>query len=394
MKKKLFNLLGLMAMLLIISCTDSLIDDPVRDGKEIQPSIVEAEKQALMLGKNLINSFPKVVTRSGEQITYPDYYGGAFINKDKRFVVLVKGDTAIYKDDLIRRTQSNDVLVIPCVYSYEELKNILDQLRVIFLDESKRSIIDATTMRAFRLNTTENRIEIELEDFTADKIDLFKQTIFDSPSFVFKKSNGVPVLEASLKPGGPVWSTTSTSSGKASIGYRAKQNGIEGIVVSSHFLPSFGNPLYHSGLQIGNCLSSVMSGTIDAAFCEVYSGSTIGKITHYGNVTLGTSLGTIWSGSSVYMEGASSEKVCSGSIQDTDDNSEFEFVLGPNGKTQRVYLTNIVRTNYPSKKGDSGGVVYDSYNNPLGIHAGASVIGEKFFIKGSEINRLLGLTMY
>lgn len=77
-----------------------------------------------------------------------------------------------------------------------------------------------------------------------------------------------------------------------------------------------------------------------------------------------------------------------------DTNGDFEFIIGPNGSKQTVHLTNIVQTNYNSGSGDSGGVVYDSYDQVLGIHAGANKYGEKFFIKASEINRILTLTMY
>lgn len=394
MRKTLFSLLALIAMLLVVSCTDNLMDNPVEDVNVIEQSLVETEKQALILGENLLKSFPRVETRSGEQPKYPDYYGGAYINKDKRFVILVKGDTAVYKKDFVKRTQSSDILVVSCDYSYGKLNKVIEELKILYLDENNRATIDATTMRAFSLNTVENRINIKLEDLSADKISLFKQTVLDSPTFVFKKSNGVPVFEANLKPGGAVWNTPSTLTGLASIGYRAKQYGIPGIVVFSHFLPYSGTGLYHNGMQIGTCLSSTMSGSVDAAFCEVYSGSTIGQITQYGNKSLASSLGNLWSGGSVYMEGATTQRASSGSIQDVDDNGEFEFKIGSTGSTQRVYLTNVVRTNYASGPGDSGGVVYDSYNKPLGIHCAASVYGERYFIKGSEINRVLNLTMY
>lgn len=126
MRKTLFSLLALIAMLLVVSCTDNLMDNPVEDVNVIEQSLVETEKQALILGENLLKSFPRVETRSGEQPKYPDYYGGAYINKDKRFVILVKGDTAVYKKDFVKRTQSSDILVVSCDYSYGKLNKVIE----------------------------------------------------------------------------------------------------------------------------------------------------------------------------------------------------------------------------------------------------------------------------
>lgn len=74
-------------------------------------------------------------------------------------------------------------------------------------------------------------------------------------------------------------------------------------------VPFFGNSLYYMGNQVGSCISSTMSGSIDAAFCELYSGNTMGTKTVYGKKTLSTTLGNIWSGSDVYMEGATTRSV-------------------------------------------------------------------------------------
>lgn len=325
---------------------------------------------------------------------YPDYYGGAYINKEKQFVILIKGDTSRYKDEFVRRVKSSEVLVKTCEYSYEELRNVIERLKVLYLDESNKATIEATTMRRFCFDVPKNRIIVELEELTEKKKNLFKQTVMDSPTFIFEKNYGIPMLETDLKLGDPLWNGPSTTIGMGSIGYRAKQYGIPGVVVSSHLVPFFGNPLYYKGTQVGSCISSIMAGSIDAAFCELYSGNNLAMKTAYGGKSLSTTLGNLWSGGDVYMEGASTRSVSHGSILQIDDNGDFEYIIGQNGSKQIIHLVNVVKSNYKSQPGDSGGIVYDGYNQPLGIHEGAAKYGGTYFIKASEINRQLSLTMY
>ena len=59
-----------------------------------------------------------------------------------------------------------------------------------------------------------------------------------------------------------------------------------------------------------------------------------------------------------------------------------------------VTLTRVIKAKYPSRGGDSGGIIYSGSNNIYGIHEGSSKDGFTYFISASEINRTMNLTTY
>ena len=112
-----------------------------------------------MIGDNLAKSFETSITRSAA-LTYPDYYGGGYIDEDNNFVILIKGDTLEHKNALTKRTKSNNFKLATCDYSYNTLKETIDNLNVLLTDENKVKVAESIELYSFGILDNENRIYI------------------------------------------------------------------------------------------------------------------------------------------------------------------------------------------------------------------------------------------
>lgn len=81
------------------------------------------------IAQTLEKSFASKVTRSyTEEINYPDYYGGVFLNKEGQLVVFTKGDCEPYRQELTTRATSDNFILKSCDYSLNELQEVIDEL--------------------------------------------------------------------------------------------------------------------------------------------------------------------------------------------------------------------------------------------------------------------------
>lgn len=118
MKKFYYVILSMIAIALV-SCTSEL--DEINNTVHQQETLSGNE-----LGANLMKSFQNAVSRSSEikHLSYPSYYGGAYLNKEGKLVVKVVNKTSEeIEKDLITRCGGNGSIVDICEYSYSELLN-------------------------------------------------------------------------------------------------------------------------------------------------------------------------------------------------------------------------------------------------------------------------------
>jgi hypothetical protein len=167
---------------------------------------------------------PKV-SRSTDETQYPDYYGGAYIDNKGRLIILVTEKPGNYK-------QINKVYVT------------LKKFDKTSIEESKD-----------RINNFSGIEFTELEE------DLY--------------------LTSELNPGMPVLSVFPIGGGSAStLGFRAKKNGVEGVVVSGHSCRNGGK--LHIDIPpteyIGTCTVPIIGGSVDCAFVPVDVGTPSNKI--------------------------------------------------------------------------------------------------------------------
>lgn len=371
-------------ILLTASCSDNILDEQNNITTKSSITNVLNQDEAKVIGDNLARSFESGISRSSGLI-YPDYYGGGYIDQENNFVILIKGDTLEHKNALIQRTKSNNFKLSTCDYSYNELKETIDDLNLLLTDESKVKVAESIKLYSFGILDNENRIFIGLGNCTSQNIEKFKGEFVNAPYLVFINVDQPHAQAADVKPGGVIH----TNAVEGSIGYRARRNGQQGIVTSGH-LASVGESLYLGYYQdyLGSVTVSYTDGAVDAAFCPVTNSIYYLSNITYNNYTLG-GIGFPYVGLSVAKEGKSTGRT-TGSITATN----VSVYLWIDHQNRNEYLIGVVCCSYDSAKGDSGGIVYStSGNNILGIHAGADSAG-KYFVPAGSINSALGLTMY
>lgn len=388
MKRIFYFGMVLLALVTISACSSDEILNEENSVAQTALTSKQAELAALQVGNNLMNSFKENVSRSGsdQQIIYPDYYGGCYLDENHNLVVLVTGDANVYKQDVMTRANSSDFVLKSCEYSYNELNDVMNELNQFFLNDANGNIVDALQWHSFALSDKDNCIYVRLGDFTDANIARFKQMVLDSPILDFEKSGGIPVFDAAPQPGGAL----GYSSGRedASMGYRAKYNGEEGFVTAGHFLSVVGEYVYCGNTQVGYCEQTQLDG-IDAAWCVSFTNYYPTRITPMG-VNLSATVGLVLFGSTATMEGITSG-ISYGNVTSTSTTARFNAVI--NGVTRSYQLTDCVETDYSASGGDSGGVVYDLYNYVLGIHSGHNSFNS-YFTKAENINSTFNLSMY
>ncbi len=125
-------------LLLIVACTSEEISidmDTVQAESENSMDCNEmyriAEEQSVAYNHyQRIMELMGTQTRDGSsqnEIAYPNYYGGAYINDDNKLVLLVKKEfTTTRAASNFTSLISDDIIVNECKYSYNELQEVME----------------------------------------------------------------------------------------------------------------------------------------------------------------------------------------------------------------------------------------------------------------------------
>lgn len=346
--------------------------------------MAKSKEKAYDLAVKLLDSFQSTVSRAlNEELTYPDYYGGMYIDKQGFLNVLVKDDVNNSQSVVTRVVNSENVILHSCLYSYSELLHVLK-----CIDTYNRANPDSEVYKNFKaakLDDINNRVVVELRDCSSDKVFTFRNNVVDSPIIVFEQTTKKAV-EHSLRSGNPVYWLKNSTLYQATMGYRAMLNNVVGWVTAAHAYKQ-GQPVYNSlREQIGMCRSHVYQGSTDAAFCQSLGSDNSPELGLIGGASLSKSTKPIVVGMTVNLYG-SATGVGLGSIT----NSSFSFTTESN-----VYLSDVALANYYSEGSDSGGpIVYtqNGVNYIVGIHHG-KYGGDPVIIKESNIRSQLGAVIY
>ena len=327
----------------------------------------------------LNESFGKVEERKSDD--YPDYYGGAYTNKDGQLVIYVKGDINKYKNDFMNRAGIDDIIFKTCEYSFKELTRIMDDMNAYKLENKDNST--AKNFNSYALMDAENRVVVELDEYNDEQITTFRKQVIDSPAVEFKQANNKLIVEINVNPGSQI-SIYSGSSG--SMGYRARKNGQNGLVTAAH-LAWQDCYIYFNGVNIATCTTRQNSGSVDAAFCQITNSNYTPSNTINGTSnTLSTTISEPGVGTVINKVGASTGHT-SGTIISTNATATTDM---------GVTLTNLTSANYSSAAGDSGCIVYSvvgSSRYTLGTHVGAAG-STRYYTKANKINSALGIYRY
>ncbi|EHL06573.1 hypothetical protein HMPREF0322_02622 [Desulfitobacterium hafniense DP7] len=365
-----------------ISSDEAFLKEEQESLSKYDSAFLAKQENAYLNYEKLIKSFN--IAKSVNSV-YPEYYGGSYIDDNGDLVIYVKGE-GILKDSSLQNIsqvlERKDFIIKNAKYSYNELNSVMDTLNDFKLNNSKDAI--ANNFNIYWLSDRDNNIVVELNEMNEEQIELFKKQVIDSPIITFEKSSGTPVKEVDVNPGQKI---SSASNVDGSMGYRAKKDGVVGLVTAGH-LAFLNEGIKVDGNNIGRVTAKQESGSVDAAFVEItYSGYTPTNTLNGTSNTLSTTISQPGVGTVInklgFRTGATSGKVLSTNVTVTLDT---------------ILHTNLTSADYSSDRGDSGGIVYSyiSATNTrltLGIHC-AKVGSTSYYIKADEINSALGTSRY
>ena len=332
-----------------------------------------------MLGKNLMSSFDNPITRSTDikERSYPDYYGGAYLKANGTFVVNVKNDTPDVREDLIRRCKGSEFETRIVEYSYNDLMSIAYKLDDYILNNKEE--VAVLKFYGFDVIDETNKIVIRLGDISEDNIKSFATKVMHAPCLEYIKSEPMIAQAGTIYSGQSLYYVS-----WGSVGFRAKRSGVEGFVTAGHVAKAVGVEVFANTTDlsgIGMVEVTQTSGDMDAAFCSAINGYTPSNQLYDEFFSLTPSLATYYSGSTVYLNGRNNNS--SGTI------SSLEATITTDGVT----LTGMIRANYTSAAGDSGGVIYSSDSEIAGTHIGSDGT-YRFFQPASRTVERYGLQLY
>jgi hypothetical protein len=385
----------------VVGCTndfdviesDSSISSTQQTRTVIDSPDVTFQMKANIAYNNMLNAFNGKTSRSsnGEQ-TYPDYYGGAYINDKGQLVVNVYGKekNSTVENSLKEIAKDENIITVQCDYSYNYLKSLMTTIRTY-----KKQNPNSPLTKGFRvtaLKEIENRIYVFLSDESLFQD--FKSEISDSPAIcLFKADYSEKQAANNLNPGSGIYFQDSEGTHTGSMGYRAKRNGVTGVVTAGHVARTKGIALYASfdgvSKYFGTSEYSVLSGAVDACFIKTYDnfeGTNVVGDEELYTVAMTPAVNTI-----VNLRSYVGHKW--GPIKDLDVDVDYRDGDSFEGLMDILY-------NEPTIGGESGGIVYavDSSTGlrfTVGLHEGHSKeTGYSHTTKAVEANKKLNLVQY
>lgn len=372
MKRKFWGLL--LSTILVLSSAVSV------SAAEKMQNDISVQEDAVTAYEELMASFISPYLDTDEKI-YPDYYGGSYINDSGQLVVYVTDNAAMPAVLL----DNSNVIYEPCTYSYNELLTVMDELNSYKFSRMKNVI--ASNFNEFGIYDSENRVIVKLDNLSEESIKEFKENVCDSDAIEFEQGYGPINTEVSVNAGAKI----SFSGGSASVGYRAKRNGVVGIVTAGHAAESVGTDISYNGTNFASCKATQQGGKADAAFCAITNSSYSPTNTLEGTSNvLSKTISKPGVGTTINKIGMKTGHT-TGKVLSTNSTATF---------TSGATISNLTTADYSSAPGDSGCVIYSYISSTnarltLGIHTGASNDGvTRYFTKANEVNAALGTSRY
>lgn len=316
--------------------------------------------------------------------TYPEYYGGAFIDKNDNLNALVIDG----KQEMAVVLEAMGIILKPCRFTYNELNEIMDQINSFMITHPGSMLLE-NLLSAYLLEE-QNIIIVELIEYSQEYIEMFQMLISSSEAIRFIEARSALMDTGEIDCGSLIESSKPSS---MSICCRAKKNSFKGFITVGHSIPSLEpgeNIVYSDKKPVAVCTQKQNSGIADAAFCEIIDPEFVvtNKIAK-SELELDTETSDAIVGETVNMTGLISS-ASSGRVNSTNLSV---FIRGN-------FFYNLVRADYKSKPGDSGGIVY-TYNPEknkcftVGVHKGFfTTEGISIYSKATNVLQTLEAIRY
>lgn len=315
-----------------------------------------------------------------------DFFGGAYVDKEGRLVVYIKGDLQKGIEMIRNYTHYGSIIDFkPCRFSYKELNDVVGQISEKVLKYSKEL---KNNISVWYVDDSNNRVVVGLNCVDLYEIMLFKKYISESDAVVFevKKSSDSNELllpktpptfpkQKVLQPGGFLHAyNNSLLPNNGSWAFRAQDYYADFgcMVTAAHVLPH--DSAYLSNLFLGVAPIKYITQEVDATYIiprtdmlhyRISLSNTLATeykdglypIAYRDTVELDTALYSPVVGTIVNKRGWTTGPT-TGTIISTNfcitylDNNELPIIV-----------TNKTYASFLSDAGDSGGIVYTYFSN-------------------------------
>lgn len=324
-----------------------------------------------------------------ERVHYTDYYGGAYIDEDK-LVVCISDENAV--SEFGQKLSDEDLVEFKKVESsYNDLQNCLDDITNKYTEYYSR--YKNTDTKEFNLVSSFAGMGIDQKEncvyVDVVSLDEEKQHTYD---ILFGKNNNVYLRNtdafckdaATFKPGRAIYvikeeSGNTRKVSRLSMGYRAyrqlqgSSNIAYGFASCAHGIKESIDKNVYMGTNCEKVLGTISvtkySGSVDASFIKIAPGHSVGTTVKYADSSGGTSnpdiiaeyiyMTNVAQGKTIFKVGSTTYKTV-GEVLDTNYSHTVNGVTFNNLTTTTAYV----------RGGDSGGIVYTSYDSkhiPCGL---------------------------
>jgi streptogrisin B len=349
--------------------------------------LIAVEKKAADAYENILNSF-----KSPENdIQYPEYYGGAYLNEKGKLVLLIATSdydefmsAAFEMKELAGAGGERFVSFKKAAFSYAHLAELMERLGGLFQENHADKDSIWSHVIELALLDNKNRISVGIMQADEEKVERFRSEVDDSAAFEFKYTGMAAGAEGDDD---LYYAGQRVNSG--SIGFRAKRDNIVGFVTAGH-VTSSGAPVFQA-FQIGTCVDAIADFRLDAAFVKTNEICDMSNKTYKGHVITGINA-TPLTGATAFKVGRITG-LTSGRI--TSANAVYLYTLHNSHTT--IIRANIITADFMSRSGDSGGIVFDAQNRLIGINLAGPVnglAGNRAVEKASTIQEVLNVSFY
>lgn len=327
---------------------------------------------------------------------FPEYYAGAYVNKNLNLVVLLAEDY-IATDAKLRSSQqeissatsSESLVYTSATFSYSNLVGVMNDIfqytKTSIGAEENQLSTHPFCIEYYAIDDYNNRVIVGLNNTSEATIQSFKNLVTDSPAIKFVACESMDsTLDISVNPG------SGLDIGSAAFRVNKYENNAYtyGFIASGHCY-NLGDEVKVGSTVVADVVDWQCSGNIDAVFCALRSNHTAGTTIFYIGGTLRDGIDVnLAQGNPLRMIGAKTQGGAGST--GTVELSSYSY----QSTTHNTYFYDLMASNYERAGGDSGGIVISTrtgYNWIAGVHRGQH--GEfSIFTKAQNITNGFGLT--
>lgn len=161
-------------LLLLWSCQPQ--NSNVKNIKEANNSLIEYLNSFLPDDSLSANVMEHVYIFPYDEIVYPDYYGGAFVDYEKqKLIINFTGDSIQALTDISQRISIKNLILQRCTYSYNELAQL------------KRMLSNEVNVYYTYISSEENKVVIVLCNDTQENRFKINHMVKDQSAIMFGK---------------------------------------------------------------------------------------------------------------------------------------------------------------------------------------------------------------